>query len=97
LEDLATAKQIHLNSDKKRFFRALDEIGNDRFQRGRDRLKKLIAADSQLNGIASLVIADSYFREGGAKNLQQAEISYREWLESFPGDKLAPRVMVKMS
>jgi len=77
-------------------FRALEAIRNRRFERGRALLRMLIFADSPLMPVARLITADSYYREGGYRNFQNALAQYFEWLELFPRDRLAPQVMVKV-
>jgi hypothetical protein len=46
---------------------------------------------------AMLLIADSYYREGGSRNLAKAEREYARWLELFPEAELAPLVMKQMA
>src|SRR5215207_5709290 len=46
---------------------------------------------------AKLAIADSYYLEGGSKNLAQAEVEYRDWIQFFPDDALADDTMLKMA
>jgi len=51
--------------------------------------------DSPMIRVAKLTIADSFYMEGGGKNLAQADVEYNEWLQFFPDDPLAVEVMMK--
>ena len=42
--------------------------------------------------LAKLLVADSFYREGGSSNLAQADVEYREWLQFFPQHPLADDV-----
>jgi outer membrane protein assembly factor BamD len=53
--------------------------------------------ESSLVKIAKLSNADSFYLQGGSKNLAQAEAAYREFVEFFPDDPLADDVMIKMA
>ncbi len=51
--------------------------------------------DSPMIRVAKLTIADSFYLEGGGKNLAQADVEYNDWLQFFPDDQLAVDVMMK--
>ncbi|MEN3330894.1 MAG: outer membrane protein assembly factor BamD, partial [Blastocatellia bacterium] len=53
--------------------------------------------DSPLIMMAKLAIADSYYLQGGSRSLAQAEVEYRDWIQFFPDDALAPETMMKMA
>jgi outer membrane protein assembly factor BamD len=53
--------------------------------------------DSPMIKMAKLAIADTYYLQGGSKSLAQAEVEYRDWIQFFPDDPLAPEVMMKMA
>ncbi|HYL97440.1 MAG TPA: outer membrane protein assembly factor BamD, partial [Blastocatellia bacterium] len=44
-----------------------------------------------------LAAADSFYLEGGSKNLAQAEAGYRDFLQFFPNDPLDDDVMIKIA
>lgn len=54
-------------------------------------------SDSPMIKMAKLAIADTYYLQGGSKSLAQAEVEYRDWIQFFPDDPLAPEVMMKMA
>ena len=96
-EHPAFARQTPEDSHREILFQALDEIENRRFQEGRALLAGLLNRDDQFVLVAKLIFADSYYREGGVRNLERAELEYRDLLELFPEDQLAPRIMVKIA
>lgn len=53
--------------------------------------------DSPLVKASKLAMSDSFYLEGGSKNLAQAEAGYREFLQFFPDDPLADAVMLKIA
>lgn len=85
--------------DKELFRDAVDAIRRASFDKGRILLNTMINTypDSPLIKLAKLANADSFYLEGGTKNLAQAEIAYREFVEFFPDDQLADDVMIKMA
>ena len=93
----APAIQTIQESDIQIVFRALEEIGNERFEEGRALLTRFMVPDNRLMRAAGLITGDSYYREGGCSNIARAEGQYYKWLAAFPEDKLAPRVLLKMA
>ncbi|MBI3651760.1 MAG: outer membrane protein assembly factor BamD [Acidobacteria bacterium] len=85
--------------DKELYRDAVDAIRKGAFDKGRILLNTMINTypESPLVKIAKLSIADSFYLEGGSKNLAQAEVAYREFVEFFPDDPLADDVMIKMA
>ncbi|HKP13222.1 MAG TPA: outer membrane protein assembly factor BamD, partial [Blastocatellia bacterium] len=76
-----------------------DAIRKGNFDQGRILLNTMINTytDSPLIKMAKLAIADSYYLQGGSKSLAQAEVEYRDWIQFFPDDALAPETMMKMA
>ncbi|MFL6215429.1 MAG: outer membrane protein assembly factor BamD [Blastocatellia bacterium] len=76
-----------------------DAIRKGNFDQGRILLNTMINTytDSPLIKMAKLAIADSYYLQGGSKSLAQAEVEYRDWLQFFPEDSMAPETMMKMA
>jgi outer membrane protein assembly factor BamD len=85
--------------DRELFREAADSIRKGNFDKGRILLNTMINTypDSPLVKIAKLANADSFYLEGGTKNLAQAEAEYRNFVEFFPDDPLADDVMIKMA
>jgi outer membrane protein assembly factor BamD len=76
-----------------------DALRKGNFDQGRILLNTMINTytDSPLIKMAKLAIADSYYLQGGSKSLAQAEVEYRDWIQFFPDDALAPETMMKMA
>lgn len=85
--------------DRELFRDAANHIRRGNFDAGRILINTMINTypDSPLVKIAKLANADSFYLQGGTKNLAQAEVAYREYIEFFPDDRLADEVMIKMS
>jgi outer membrane protein assembly factor BamD len=85
--------------DRELFRDAADAIRKGSYDKGRILLNTMINTypDSTLVKIAKLANADSFYYEGGTKNLAQAEVAYREFVEFFPDDPLADDVMIKIA
>ncbi len=85
--------------DKELFREAADAMRKGAWDRSRILINTMINTypDSPLVKIAKLANADSFYYEGGTKNLAQAEVQYREFVEFFPDDPLADDVMIKMA
>jgi outer membrane protein assembly factor BamD len=85
--------------DKELFREAADAMRKGSYDRSRILINTMINTypDSPLVKIAKLANADSFYYEGGSKNLAQAEIAYREFVEFFPDDPLADDAMIKMA
>ncbi len=85
--------------DRELFQEAIKEIDKGNFDTGRILLSTMINTypDSPLARAAKLANADSFYLQGGSKNLAQAEVEYRDWVEFFPDDALADDIYIKMS
>ncbi len=72
--------------DKVLFDRAIDDIEHGRFEIARITLNTLINTydQSEFLAKAKLAIADSWFREGGAASLAQAEAEYKDFILFYP-------------
>jgi outer membrane protein assembly factor BamD len=72
--------------DKILFDRAIADIERSRFEVARLTLQTLINTypDSEYIAKAKLAIADSWFRQGGASGLAQAEAEYKDFITFFP-------------
>ncbi|HUP81611.1 MAG TPA: outer membrane protein assembly factor BamD, partial [Pirellula sp.] len=85
--------------DKELYRSAVEAIRKGNYDQGRILLNTMINTypESPLVKIAKLSNADSFYLQGGTKNLAQAEVGYREFVEFFPDDPLADDVMIKMA
>jgi outer membrane protein assembly factor BamD len=72
--------------DKVLFDRAIGDIERSRFEVARLTLQTLINTypDSEYLAKAKLAIADSWYRQGGANGLAQAEAEYKDFITFFP-------------
>jgi outer membrane protein assembly factor BamD len=77
----------------------IDRIRKGSYDEGRILLNTMINtySDSPLVKISKLLIADSYYLQGGSKGLAQAEVEYRDWIQFFPDDPLADETMLKIA
>ena len=84
--------------DKILFERSLYEIARSRYDVGRLTLNTLINTypDSEYLAKAKLAIADSYYKEGGAAGLTQAQVEYRDFITFFPTAPEAPEAQYKI-
>src|SRR5215472_6679507 len=72
--------------DKVLYDRAINDIEHGRFEIARITLNTLINTYDQSEFMAKskLAIADSWFREGGASGLAQAEAEYKDFILFYP-------------
>src|SRR5580693_558713 len=72
--------------DKVLFDRSIGDIEHGRYEIARITLNTLITTDekSEFLAKAKLAIADSWFREGGAAGLAQAEAEYKDFILFYP-------------
>src|SRR6202045_1321174 len=72
--------------DKVLFDRAISDIEHGRYEVARITLNTLINTydQSEFLAKAKLAIADSWFREGGAHGLAQAEAEYKDFILFYP-------------
>ena len=84
--------------DKILYERSLYEIARNRFDVGRLTLNTLINTypDSEYLAKAKLAIADSFYKEGGAAGLTQAQVEYRDFITFFPTAPEAPEAQYKI-
>ncbi len=75
-----------LQPDKVLFDRAIGDIEHGRFEVARLTLNTLINTydSSEFLAKAKLAIADSWYREGGAHGLAQAEAEYKDFILFYP-------------
>jgi len=72
--------------DKVLFDKAIHDIEHSRYEIGRLTLQTLINTydTSEYLAKAKLAIADSWYREGGARGLAQAEAEYKDFILFYP-------------
>ena len=72
--------------DKVLFDRAINDIEHGRYEVARITLNTLINTydQSEFMAKAKLAVADSWFREGGAAGLAQAEAEYKDFILFYP-------------
>src|SRR5579864_2232719 len=72
--------------DKVLYDRAVNDIEHSRFEVARITLNTLINTYDQSEYLAKakLAIADSWYREGGASGLAQAEAEYKDFILFYP-------------
>src|SRR5271155_2356862 len=72
--------------DKVLFDRAVNDIEHGRYEIARITLNTLINTydQSEFLAKAKLAVADSWFREGGAAGLAQAEAEYKDFILFYP-------------
>src|SRR5579871_1221111 len=72
--------------DKVLYDRAVNDIEHGRYEIARITLNTLINTydQSEFLAKAKLAIADSWFREGGAASLAQAEAEYKDFILFYP-------------
>lgn len=94
-----TLEEAKAGRDRELFESGVNAIRKSRYDEGRILLNTMINtyADSPMVQVAKLAIADSFYLEGGSKNLAQAEVEYRDWVQFFPDHHLADDVMLKMA
>lgn len=78
---------------------AVNSIRRGNYDAGRIIINTMVNTypDSPLVKIAKLSNADSFYLQGGTKNLAQAGAGYREFIEFFPDDPLADEAMIKIA
>jgi outer membrane protein assembly factor BamD len=72
--------------DKVLFDKAIDDIEHSRFERARLTLQTLMNTydTSEYLAKAKLAIADSWYQEGGAHGMAQAEAEYKDFILFYP-------------
>lgn len=81
-----TTEEVREGRDRELYAEGLRAMRKRRYEEGRLLLSTLIGSydGSPLLPLAKLLIADSFYREGGASSLAQADVEYREWLQFSP-------------
>jgi outer membrane protein assembly factor BamD len=82
----STSADNSVQPDKVLYDRAADDIKRGRHEVGRLNLQTLINTypDSEYLAKAKLLIADSYYKEGGTANMTQAISGYKDFIVFFP-------------
>ncbi|HUK89811.1 MAG TPA: outer membrane protein assembly factor BamD [Blastocatellia bacterium] len=85
--------------DKELFERGAAEIKSGHYDSGRMLMNTLLNTypDSPYVKTAKLSITDSFYLEGGAKEMAQAKEGYQEFLQFFPNDALSVPTMLKIA
>lgn len=94
-----TLEEARAGRDAELFHDGIDRIRKGRYDEGRILLNTMINtySDSPLVRAAKLSIGDSFYLQGGSKNLAQAEVEYRDWIQFFPDDPLADETSLKIA
>ncbi len=84
--DKSTSVDNNVQPDKVLYDRAADDIKHGKHEVGRLNLQTLINTypDSEYLAKAKLLIADSYYKEGGTANMTQAISGYKDFIVFFP-------------
>ena len=84
--DKSTSADNNVQPDKILYDRAADDIKHGKHEVGRLNLQTLINTypDSEYLAKAKLLIADSYYKEGGTANMTQAISGYKDFIVFFP-------------
>jgi outer membrane protein assembly factor BamD len=84
--------------DKMLFDKAIGDIEKGRFDVARLTLQTLISTydSSEFLAKAKLALADSWFREGGASGMANAEAEYKEFILFYPTLEEAPEAQEKV-
>ena len=85
--------------DKVLFDRAMDAMKHNRFDVARITLQTMINTypDSEFIARAKLAVADSWYAEGDATSLTQAEIEYKDFETFFPNMPEAAEAQLKIA
>jgi outer membrane protein assembly factor BamD len=84
--DKSTGADNNVQPDKVLYDRAAEDIKHGKHEVGRLNLQTLINTypDSEYLAKAKLLIADSYYKEGGTANMTQAISGYKDFIVFFP-------------
>jgi outer membrane protein assembly factor BamD len=82
----STSVDNNVQPDKVLYDRAADDVKHGKHEVGRLNLQTLINTypDSEYLAKAKLLIADSYYKEGGTANMTQAISGYKDFIVFFP-------------
>jgi len=95
----APAEDNSAAPDKVLYDRAVVDVKKGRHEVGRLNLQTLINTypDSEYLAKAKLLIADSYYKEGGSANLTQAIAGYKDFIVFFPFLPEAPYAQIQVA
>jgi outer membrane protein assembly factor BamD len=95
----AAAEDNSAAPDKVLYDRSVVDIKKGRHEVGRLNLQTLINTypDSEYLAKAKLLIADSYYKEGGSANLTQAVAGYKDFIVFFPFLPEAPYAQLQVA
>lgn len=95
----APAEDNSAAPDKVLYERAVVDVKKGRHEVGRLNLQTLINTypDSEYLAKAKLLIADSYYKEGGSANLTQAIAGYKDFIVFFPFLPEAPYAQLQVA
>src|SRR5215467_10124292 len=84
--------------DKVLFDTSINDIEHGRYERARLTLQTLMNTydTSEYLAKAKLAVADSWFREGGAHGMAQAEAEYKDFILFYPTKEEAAEAQVKI-
>ena len=98
-KDTTTTEDNSAAPDKVLYDRAVVDVKKGRHEVGRLNLQTLINTypDSEYLAKAKLLIADSYYKEGGSANLTQAISGYKDFIVFFPFLPEAPYAQLQVA
>jgi outer membrane protein assembly factor BamD len=98
-QDSTPAADNNVQPDKVLYDRAVNDIKRGRHEVGRLNLQTLINTypDSEYLAKAKLLIADSYYKEGGTANMTQAIAGYKDFIVFFPFLPEAPYAQLQVA
>lgn len=85
--------------DKELYDEAMEKLRRGKYDEGRLKLNVIITTypDSGYMALAKLAIADSFYREGGTSQLEQAIGGYKDFINFFQTHPLACQVRLKIA
>ncbi len=100
-EDLSANPLANVNSkqpDKELFDKAMVSMKKGRYDVARLTLQTLLNTypDSEYRMRAKLAVGDTWFKEGGAAGLTQAEAEYKDFITFFPNAPEAAEAQMKV-
>src|SRR5258708_34903864 len=98
-KEATAATDNSVEPDKVLYDRAVGDVKKGRHEVGRLNLQTLINTypDSEYLAKAKLLIADSYYKEGGSANLTQAIAGYKDFIVFFPFLSEAPYAQLQVA
>ncbi len=85
--------------DKELYDEAMEKLRKGKYDEGRLKLNVIITTypDSRYMALSKLAIADSFYREGGTSQLEQAIGGYKDFINFFQTHPLACEVRLKIA